>query len=778
MNDDHDPSSNKPLNRYPIQWILIAVFVLLVLFTTAVTGYVSFINGQRAVNEVSRHLRNEITSRIQDHLAAFLANAHGINQLNASMIRQLKFYDVTALEHNFWNQIKIYSSVTSIYFGNTAGGMVNAGRENPAGDLYVISTDGFKKGPFRKFAIDNLGNPTRELLAIPDFDARTRPWYTGAVKKGEAAWSDICVLFTGQGMVTTASYPVYDQQQQLLGVVAVDLFLSHINDFLGRLGIGKTGQAFIMERSGLVVAESIPEKPFGSTDTKIALKRHHALDSQNPIVRYAAKALSVRFGEHFSITDTQHLNFLIQGKRHCLQVSPIKDKYDLDWLVVVVIPEADFMDQIHYSNRITLLLIVLSMMIAMGAGLIAAYWISHPMSQLNATAQALSRGEWHTRISDNSHLLEISELTKSFYNMTTQLQQSVIRLETEIVEHNNAEKALRSSEERLELVLKGANLGLWDWNIKTGKVIFNERWAEMIGYSLDEIEPNVSCWEKLMHPDDVDSVMDRLNDHLEGRTSHYQTEHRLRTKSGEWKWIFDSGKVFTRDEKGAPVRALGMHQDVTDRKHTEQRLHRALKEKEILLQEIHHRVKNNLAIISSMLNLQAKQCTDPKVRTPLIESQTRVMAMASIHETLYQTKDFSVIEFENYIRKIVLNLMSLYATDADHISIRYNIKEIHLDIDQAICCGLIVNELVTNALKYAFPDRRKGTIFLSSELMAEDEIVVSVWDDGVGIPQGLEWKTPRTLGLRLILLMVEQLKGKWEIISEQGLKTVIRWKQK
>ncbi len=139
----------------------------------------------------------------------------------------------------------------------------------------------------------------------------------------------------------------------------------------------------------------------------------------------------------------------------------------------------------------------------------------------------------------------------------------------DVTERHQAEAALYAQRERLDLVLKGANLGMWDWNIPTGEVVFNARWAEMLGYTLAEIEPNVSSWEKLLHPDDKPGVMTVLTDHLAGRTSVYQTEHRLRAKSGEWIWVLDSGMVLARDNQGNPLRAAGIHQDITQRKEAE-----------------------------------------------------------------------------------------------------------------------------------------------------------------------------------------------------------------
>jgi PAS domain S-box-containing protein len=142
----------------------------------------------------------------------------------------------------------------------------------------------------------------------------------------------------------------------------------------------------------------------------------------------------------------------------------------------------------------------------------------------------------------------------------------------DITQRKLAEEILRESEERLKLVLEGSNDGFWDWTVTTGVVQFSLRWAEMLGYRLEEIEPHVRTWERLIHPDDQPAVMQALDDHLEGRTPQYETEHRLLTQSGEWKWISDRGKVVTRDEHGQPLRMTGMHTDITERRRADEAL--------------------------------------------------------------------------------------------------------------------------------------------------------------------------------------------------------------
>ncbi|MBC8445672.1 MAG: cache domain-containing protein [Chloroflexi bacterium] len=314
---------NKPFAKIPLRIVFIVPFVIQVVLVVGLVGYLSFRNGQQAVNNVAHQLRNEIAARIEEHLYTFLGTPHQINQVNANAIRQglLDANDANALERHFWEQIQIFDSVTSVYFGNTEGGLVDAGREGAEGSLYVIVTDGFTSGPFRKYATDSQGNRTDLLVTVPDFDARTRSWYSDAVEKADAAWSDIYILFTGHDMAIAASRPVYDEQQNLLGVVSNDIFVSHISNFLKNLEIGETGQSFIIERSGLLVASSTDEQPFTDLDEDAAQKRLYASESTIPIIRGAAESLAERSGDYHNITTEQQFEFEIDGQRQFLQVS-------------------------------------------------------------------------------------------------------------------------------------------------------------------------------------------------------------------------------------------------------------------------------------------------------------------------------------------------------------------------------------------------------------------------------------------------------------------------
>ncbi|MBD3308651.1 HAMP domain-containing protein, partial [candidate division KSB3 bacterium] len=437
-------TADHPGGKIPLRLVLTVPFMIQLVVVAVLIASLSFRNGQQAVNAAAHQLQYEITARIEQHLRTFLDTPHQITGLNASLMRQgvLDVKDAEALQHHFWEQIQIAKSITSIYFGNPRGGLAGSGREGADGTFYILGTDQFKAGPFTKYATDAQGNQTDLLTTVPDFDARRRPWYINAVEKGDATWTDVYLLSTGQDMAIAASRPVYDAHHTLLGVVSVDIFLSHLDAFMHTLDIGKTGQSFIIERSGLLVASSTDERPVSLATADNAPTRLAATDSRIPLIRHAAQFLLDHFGSYQPISDTQHLEFDIQGQRQFLHILPIQNNSAIDWLIAVVIPEADFLAPIAANTQTTTLLIIAALLIAVIIGVITAYRITRPIAQLNASAQALAQGAWEQPI-PMSRIQEIDDLSHSFNQMSGQLQHTLETLTAEINAHKETEKALR-----------------------------------------------------------------------------------------------------------------------------------------------------------------------------------------------------------------------------------------------------------------------------------------------------------------------------------------------
>lgn len=208
----------------------------------------------------------------------------------------------------------------------------------------------------------------------------------------------------------------------------------------------------------------------------------------------------------------------------------------------------------------------------------------------------------------------------------------------------------------------------------------------------------------------------------------------------------------------------------------EMNLKRSLEEKEILLKEVHHRVKNNMQIISSILKMQERLINDPKLKTVLGESQNRIRSMALIHENLYRNENLANIKFKNYAQSLVTNISRTYSDLQGKISFNFDIKDVFLPIDVGIPCGLIINELISNSFKHAFSNKDKGMISISLIKESENDFLLSVMDDGVGIDNNFNPQTANSLGMRIVFKLIQQIEGDLSYDFSEGTKYDIRFK--
>jgi PAS domain S-box-containing protein len=280
---------------------------------------------------------------------------------------------------------------------------------------------------------------------------------------------------------------------------------------------------------------------------------------------------------------------------------------------------------------------------------------------------------------------------------------------------------------------------------------------ETLGYSQEEWLEDPIRWYYRIHPEDRQRwSVEAARMFTTGKP--LRSAYRVIARDGRVIWFHCEAKL-VRDKVGRPWLLHGVAFDITERKLAEQRLLDSLDEKDVLLREIHHRVKNNLAVISSLFYLQSTYTDDPVTLKLLQESQDRVRSMALVHELLYGSENLAAVDFSKYASDLCEQLIETYGHPAGRVRLTLDLEPFRLNIDQAVPCGLVLNEIVSNAIKHAFPGGRTGTIHLTLRRGSDGACLVSVADDGVGIPPGTDLAAPASLGLRLIRTLARQLDG-------------------
>jgi PAS domain S-box-containing protein len=294
----------------------------------------------------------------------------------------------------------------------------------------------------------------------------------------------------------------------------------------------------------------------------------------------------------------------------------------------------------------------------------------------------------------------------------------------------------------------------------------------LLGFSQRQWMSSPVLWFNQLHPDDRE-VWNREFSRGCMTGGPFRAECRFLTRSGEVVWVHGEARLI-RDEQGRPVLLQGVAFDITETKRAEEVVKASLREKETLLKEIHHRVKNNLQITSSLLRLQSSQVPDGPARHVLRESQDRIRSMALVHEMLYRSDDLARIDVFEYLRSLVLQLLRSYNVTAPRVRHVVEVEHLLLDVNLAVPCGLIINELVANALKHAFPGDRTGRIWVRLSV-GQERCTLRVGDDGVGFPSGSRFAEPTTLGLQLVRTLTEQLEGTIELVQDGGSEFVLEF---
>lgn len=767
-----DIVKRKSLPKLSIRRVLIVAFSSQILVTVGWVSWLSIHNGENEVRDLVKQLSTQTSDQIAHHVEKQLKIPQQLNQLNLDMIQRglLDVRNFHQTERYFWKQMQVFD-VGYINYANQAGEFIGVERTNNQQFLINEVSRQATQGKLHVYQTNAQGDRTRRLT-IKDYDPRLEAWYADAIKAGKPLWSGIYQWEDKPEVLSiSSSYPVYNRDRQIVGVIGVDLILTQLSEYLRELKLSPASRAFIMERNGLLVANSTPEFPYQVINGQA--QRLQASKSRDALVRATANYLAQNFPE-LKIDQKEQRLVLLAGSRQFVQVTPCQNESGLDWLIVVVIPESDVMAPVYDSTRITILLSLIAVVIAIYLATLTARWVSVPLWQLNHAAQAIAHGDFERTVDLSikmpcrlPHIAELDGLARSFQHMSQQLQKAF-----ENLEHNNEKleqrveqrtAALKASEAKFSTIFRHSPIAMAISTPESGDLIeVNEVFLNYFGYSREEVigktSTNLNLWAR---PAEHSYIMQRLQQ--EGVVRNHECQ--MRSKSGQ---LIDVEISLEPIQINDQLQLLFAGTDIRNRKQTEAQIRASLQEKEILLKEIHHRVKNNLHVVSNLLDLQSDYIQDETVLELFADSQSRIQSMALIHEQLYQSTDLAQINFGEYIHRLVENLFLSCNEIRGDIQSVLNVEPIFLNLETAVPCGLLINEIITNTFKHAFPNGQSGQICISLYQDSQQTLHLTIQDNGVGIPVNINWQDSPSLGLKLVRILSKQIRAEIKLDSSNG----------
>jgi len=563
------PSFYKTLQRWqakiPLWVLLVLLFLGQLICVAGLVGFLSYRSAQYSVNELANQLMQRVSTQVSGQLNEFLQAPRDLVKLNLAAVEdgELDLDDFDALEKDFFRYVNVFERVVNIEFGNTQGETLGVGRDNQGvfqipHSMVVWEKRGDRTQPRRFYRLNEQRQRLDILHTTPNFDARERVWYQTALKAGHLTWTPIYQPLNFQFTVISAVAPVY-QNGVFKGVFESFFLLADISDFLHGLQFSPSGQAFILEPSGVLVATSTQEQPFTlDASAENGLISLEAINSQDEVTRLATQALYQQWPDLNTISDNQRFEFRDrQGQRYLGQVTPFRIDDQRQWLQVTLVPEADFMAQINANNRRTLQLGGLTLLGSVLLSVVTARLVTQPLQRLQNAAKALSTGNLNYPI-PRQGVKEVAQLSQSFREMAHQLHDSF--------------QSLQASEQRFLTLLSHIPVGISIFDASGKLVLMNQAGETILGrkansdLSLEHVSETFQVYvagtDQLYPTERLPAALS-----LQG-TSRLITDVEIAVPGRRIPLEVSTIPVY--DEQGRITYAINVFQDVTERQQAEQ----------------------------------------------------------------------------------------------------------------------------------------------------------------------------------------------------------------
>lgn len=559
----------KTFRKIRLSTTLVVPFVLQIITTVGLVGYLSFRNGQKAVQELANQLNTEITARVVQKLENHLSLPNQINQVNQVVFGQnilnlsqsLSTQQRQTLRRYLLDLTRQNPGITSVAVTMETWREYADSQRMEDGSLVYHQYGQLTDYNLETWKTDNQGNLTEQISYKP-YDPRQRPWYITAVKAGKPVWADIYSYVTNFTLVISLSQPFYNSSGDLLAIFGCDITLSALSQFLETLRVGQTGQVFVMERNGLLVATSTGEAPFQTRQGAREPTRLKVVDSQNQLTAATAKHLTTQFNSLAGIQTKQQTDFTFHHQRHFLTTLPFRDDKGLDWLIVVVVPESDFMAQIDANTQNTLWLCLATLGLAIVLGRFTAHRIARPIERITQASEDMAQGDLQQHVKPSS-IAELDKLSHSFNSMAGQLKESF--------------ETMRQAEENYRGIFENALEGIFQSSPEGRLLSANPAMARIFGCdSPADIINSLTDLHEQVYVNPQDRARFQMSIREQGQVKDFEFQMYRQDRSVIW---VQMNARAVPNASGDILYYEGIIQDISDRKRQKEILEAMVKER-------------------------------------------------------------------------------------------------------------------------------------------------------------------------------------------------------